>query len=189
MQNLDVTPNHLKIKVKWQKNRKIAEFNYKILHNSLINNVYLCKWISTIKKECSYCNDSEDIIHMLYECEVNTDIWNALGKHINLSIKNKHIILDYGTDIIQEQFRHIKGTHVDFKNDCISTVAYIIYKYWLSSLNNERKKERRSLIKFSISELNYHSNISLFLGDKQKYGALYNTMNGLKKLLLHYDPG
>ena len=69
------------------------------------------------------------------------------------------------------------------------TVAYIIYKYWLSSLNNERKKERRSLIKFSISELNYHSNISLFLGDKQKYGALYNTMNELKKLLLHYDPG
>ena len=47
----------------------------------------------------------------------------------------------------------------------------------------------RSLIKFSISELNYHSNISLFLGDKQKYGALYNTMNELKKLLLHYDPG
>ena len=73
-------------------------------------------------------------------------------------------------DIIQEQFRHIKGTHVDFKNDCtcISTVAYIIYKYWLSSLNNERKKERRSLIKFSISELNY-SNASLFLGDKQIY--------------------
>ena len=60
---------------------------------------------------------------------------------------------------------------------CISTVAYIIYKYWLSLLNNERKKERRSLIKFSISVLNYHSNISLFLGDKQKYGTLYNTMN------------
>ena len=108
---------------------------------------------------------------------------------LNLSIKNKHIILGYGTDIIQQHFRHIKGTHVDFKNDCISTVAYIIYKYWLSSLNNEGKKERRSLIKFSISELNYHSNISLFLGDKQKYGALYNTMNELKKLLLHYDPG
>ena len=36
---------------------------------------------------------------MLYECEVNTDIWNALGKHI---------ILGYGTDMIQQQFRHIK---------------------------------------------------------------------------------
>ena len=91
-ENLKNTSNHensnaFKIIVKWQKNKKIAEFNYKILHNSLINNVYLCKWISTIKKECSYCNDSEDIIHMLYECEVNTDIWNALGKHRNLSIK------------------------------------------------------------------------------------------------------
>ena len=70
----------------------------------------------------------------------------CFGETYNLSIKNKHIILGYGTDIIQEQFRHIKGTHVDFKNDCIFTVAYIIYKYWLSSLNNERKKERRSLI-------------------------------------------
>ena len=64
---------------------------------------------------------------MLYECEANTDIWNALGKHINLSIKNKHFILGYDTDIIQEQFRHIKDTHVDFKNDCIFTVAYIKY--------------------------------------------------------------
>ena len=50
-----------------------------------------------------------------------------MGKHINLSIKNKHFILGYDTDIIQEQFRHIKDTHVDFKNDCIFTVAYIKY--------------------------------------------------------------
>ena len=28
-----------------------------------------------MKKECSYCNDSEDIIYILYECEVNTDLW------------------------------------------------------------------------------------------------------------------
>ena len=41
---------------------------------------------STIKKECSYCNDIEDIIHMLYEYEVNTDIWIALGKHVKLFI-------------------------------------------------------------------------------------------------------
>ena len=49
---------------------------------------------------------------MLYECEVNTDIWNALGKHINLLISCKHIILGYGVDIIQEQFIHIKLTHI-----------------------------------------------------------------------------
>ena len=53
----------------------------------------MCKSISTIKKEYSYCNDSEDIIHMRDECEVNTDIWNALGKHINLFNSNKHILL------------------------------------------------------------------------------------------------
>ena len=41
----------------------------------------------------------------------------------------KHIILYYGVAITQEPFRHIKDTDVDFKNDCISTVAYIRYKY------------------------------------------------------------
>ena len=30
-----------------------------------------------MKKECSYCNDSEDIIYILYECEVNTDLWGG----------------------------------------------------------------------------------------------------------------
>ena len=36
--------------------RKLAEFNYKIINNILINKAHLSKWISETNAMCSFCH-------------------------------------------------------------------------------------------------------------------------------------
>ena len=54
--------------------RKLAEFNYTIINNILINKVYLSKWIRETNTKCSFGNQKEDNIHLLYHCSVNDHI-------------------------------------------------------------------------------------------------------------------
>ena len=44
--------------------RKLAEFNYKIINNIRINKAYFSKWISETNAKCSFCNQKEDTIHL-----------------------------------------------------------------------------------------------------------------------------
>ena len=46
--------------------RKLAEFNYKLINNILINKAYLSKWISETNANCSFCNQKEDTIFIYY---------------------------------------------------------------------------------------------------------------------------
>ena len=59
-------------------NRKLAEFNYKIINNILINKAYLSKWINETIAKCSFCNQKEDTIHLLYNCSSNDHIWHIV---------------------------------------------------------------------------------------------------------------
>ena len=44
--------------------RKLAEFNYKIINYIRINKAYLSKWISETNAKCYFCNQNEDTIHL-----------------------------------------------------------------------------------------------------------------------------
>ena len=43
-------------KIKYMDDRKLAEFNYKIINNIQINKAYLSEWISETNAKCSFCN-------------------------------------------------------------------------------------------------------------------------------------
>ena len=45
--------------------RKLAEFNYKIINNILLNKAYLSKWTRETNAKSSFCNQKEDTIHLL----------------------------------------------------------------------------------------------------------------------------
>ena len=66
--------------------RKLAVFNYKIINNILINNAYLSKWISETNANCSFCNQKEDTIRLLYDCSFNDHIWQLLAIVYNLTL-------------------------------------------------------------------------------------------------------
>ena len=84
------------LKIKKTSDSKIAAFNYKVIHNILINNVYLSKWLDSVTANCSHCKCEEDIIHMIYECSLNNAVWNITGEVLCIHINIKHVILGYG---------------------------------------------------------------------------------------------
>ena len=86
-------------KVKYIDDRKLAEFNYKIINNILINKAYLSKWISETNANCSFCNQKEDTIHLLYDCSFNDHIWQIVGNCLQLNITYKHVVLGYSSKL------------------------------------------------------------------------------------------
>lgn len=52
-----------KIKSKYEK--RISEFNYKLIHGILNNNAYVSKWNKDVSPLCEICEDEENIKHLL----------------------------------------------------------------------------------------------------------------------------
>ncbi len=55
--------------------KKLAEFNFKILHNILPCNSNLKKWKKFNDENCRLCKEKEDIKHLLYTCMFSYRIW------------------------------------------------------------------------------------------------------------------
>ena len=70
-------------KVKRIKDKKMSEFNFKILNNILPCNMNLLKWKRKDSDLCSLCNVPEDIPHMLYYCKCARSIWDAIHAKAN----------------------------------------------------------------------------------------------------------
>ena len=103
--------------------RKLAEFNYKIINNILINKAYLSKWISETNAKCSFCNQKEDIIHLLYDCSFNDHIWQIVDNCLQLNIIYKHVVVGYSSKL--------KIVNINSINYYITLISYLIYKYCL----------------------------------------------------------
>ena len=86
-------------KIKYIDDRELAEFNYKIINNILINKSYLSKWISETNAKCSFCNQKEDTIHLLYDCSFNDHIWHIVGNCLQLNITYKLVVLEYSSTL------------------------------------------------------------------------------------------
>jgi hypothetical protein len=101
-------------------NKKIAEFNYKVINNILPcgNNLY--KWKKIEKPECPDCGRIHNLQHLLYSCDINTYIWQTVKRVTE--IENLEW-LEIGLGLNIANCRTI--------NTVISTVSFCIYKYWL----------------------------------------------------------
>ncbi|MDY6822057.1 MAG: reverse transcriptase domain-containing protein, partial [Deferribacterota bacterium] len=63
---------------------KTREFQYKFLHDALINNFWLKKWEILESDLCTFCqNAKEDIIHLFWECEHVKRFWNNFKEKYN----------------------------------------------------------------------------------------------------------
>ncbi len=50
------------------KDKKIAEFNNKVLHTILPCNVNFVRWKKAENNKCMFCKEDEDILHLLFNC-------------------------------------------------------------------------------------------------------------------------
>ena len=73
---------------------KTREFQFKFLHDILVNNFWLKKWNLAETDNCTFCKDArEDIIHLFWDCEHVQTFWNyfnviygrAIGETVNIS--------------------------------------------------------------------------------------------------------
>ena len=84
-----------------------------------------------INYEISFCDESEDISHLLYSCPRIKHIWCILSNCLKLNITLKHIILGIPCQNYLSENRNI----------CIVIVSYAIFSTWSKcSWNNSDYK-------------------------------------------------
>ena len=102
---------------------KIADFNYKLLHNIIPTGKNLLKWNKIDNASCIYCRKYiHDIKHMLWDCSCVYNMWKIIGNALDCVFNFQIIILG------KEMFTHV--------NRVISLICYLIFKKYL--LDKER---------------------------------------------------
>ena len=71
-------------KIKYIPDRKLSEFNFKVLHLILPCGLNLRRWGQKNDDICVICGVTHDIVHMLFYCKKARQIWNLIGQTFNV---------------------------------------------------------------------------------------------------------
>ncbi len=125
------------------KDKRIAETQFKILHRILPCNKNLSKWKRSNTDKCSFCNEVEDIPHLLYFCKYANNIWNHVSQALDIKLDVTHILF---------------GRNVEPALDMvICLIVHFIYKEWLAqSLNGSQRNGHVLGLKGFKHELLFH---------------------------------
>ena len=120
-------------RVNFALDRNIAEFNYKLLNNTLCCKQMLFKWKKEQNGNCNLCRIPEDIEHLIYRCKNVQKTWQLLSIIMKVTIKWKDILIG---------FYHENNKKIHLLNNIISFIALKIYKYKMyCRLQNIDEKE------------------------------------------------
>ena len=108
--------------------RKIADFNFKLVHNILPSSALVSRWNS--KVTCKNCNVLDDTEHMLYNCNLVKDIWSISSFFSNIQLKWNHLSVGYKT--------FFEGNIIYDINLFISIICYAIFKYSMTCKCNNK---------------------------------------------------
>ena len=118
-------------KVVQEKEKKLKEFNFKLLHGILPCNKNLMKWKVRLNSVCDVCDETQTIVHLLYDCYYVKPLWKVIDNVCKTKVTFKQIL---GLD---ELFDHSAVTTI---------ICFLIYKEWLLlSLKNRKKKVSNSV--------------------------------------------
>ena len=118
--------------------RKLSEFNYKILCNILSNRALVSKWNKDMDNKCPFCDEIQNTKHMLFNCPRVNNIWQLISSILQVNITYKHIVVGNEPD----------SDFIKNRNLLISYVTYAIYKHWVQSENNLHNFNNSSLLSF-----------------------------------------
>ncbi len=123
--------------------KKLAEFNYKLICNILCTRSHISKWNPNINSNCAHCGQRQTVKHLLYECIRVQSVWKLIGTILNMNIRYKHIII--GSRVASE--------YIEARNLTVSYIAYSIYKFWILAENKKLNFNQQCLLKFIKTDL------------------------------------
>ena len=134
-------------KVKQLKDKKLAEINFKILNNILPCNKNLCKWGIGDTELCCFCQEEENVSHLLFQCPHVKDIWEAVSVLMpgGQAISHDMVIFGLGLDIVL--------------NHVLSIIVYFIYKEWLVCSFEKKHPKQNVCTKSLVNFLDYRKSI------------------------------
>jgi len=112
-------------KIVLQKEVKLKEFNFKLLHGILACNANLFRWKIKISSACDVCGESQTIEHLLWSCRYVKPLWRKVETIYSLSLNYRMIL---GIEATANQ------------NFALTMIGFLIYKEWLLlSLQNKAR--------------------------------------------------
>ena len=133
---------HMKIDIR---DKKIAEFNYKVLNSILACKSNLYKWKKTTNSNCDLCGTHQDIIHLLYSCGEINNIWQYIQGKLAIKLEMSNIIYGYNND---KDITYI-----------ISLISYTIYKQWIVASSSNTMRQIGTQQKLLLADLSYRQNL------------------------------
>ncbi len=139
-------------KVVLEKEIKLKEFNFKMLHGILPCNVNLKRWKIKCNDLCDVCGQPQTIEHLLFNCTYVRPLWDKVESSYCASVN----------------YRNILGIEPSLIQDNIFTlISFLVYKEWLVlSLAN---KSRCKNIKLDWYKQEISTRLSIY-----KYCKLYD---------------
>ena len=104
--------------------KRLSEFNYKLLNNILCSNLFLEKYKIRLNAKCDHCDqESEDIMYLIYGCHNVDRVWKSLSQIFNFSVLWKHVIVGFYEE---------SNSKTIFLNTINTYISYKIYKFKMS---------------------------------------------------------
>ncbi len=120
------------------KDKKLAEYHYKLISNILCTKSVISKWNKNMDSSCPLCRQRHTVKHLLYECEKIKHIWAIIGNILKVDISYKHLIIG----------DHANNDFIKARNLVISYCSYAIYKMWVMSENKKINLENTCILSF-----------------------------------------
>ncbi len=139
--------------IEWQKvyqnqvynvqERKLGEFNYKLICNIINTRTNISKWNKNVNANCQFCNNRQTVKHLLFECPRVENLWKLIGNILQVNIRYKHLVIG---NVVENDF-------ILNRNLVLSYIAYGVYKFWILAENNKLRFDNDSLADFIKKDL------------------------------------
>lgn len=149
-----------KIKVKDIYDKRICEFNYKILNNTVCCNSFLLKCKYRSSAACNMCSETENVKHLIFECEHVKMIWSTLSLAIGFDIQWKHVILGFYFD---------RNTKIRYFITIVSFIACKIFKYKMCCRSQKKTETYNELVLYLKINIRYNIDVLVNMSKIQMF--------------------
>ena len=119
-----------------QKETKLVEIQWKILHNIFPTNILLNRMGLKESEKCDFCQEKDFVEHAFIKCKRLHNLWEKVNKDISIKL-NKTIFLSEKVILlgVEQEITGLSDTEVKFINTVITITKFAIIKSKMTKMN------------------------------------------------------